>query len=201
MAHRKRLADRDVFTTGDIARLCNVTIRTVIRWFESGALPGYKIPGSKTRRVPREQLIAFLRAHGMPLGELAAPGGAAAGARRILVVDDEPAIAEMLRALLKSRGFVVEVALNGYEAGTRTVTFAPHLIVLDYNLGDSTGLDVARTVRSNEALASTKILCMSGMLEGDAVREVLAHGVDDFVRKPLDLADVVARVDRLLAAP
>jgi excisionase family DNA binding protein len=59
-----------VFTTGQVAKICKVAPRTVIKWFDAGKLKGYKIPGSNDRRIPREALIRFLTEHGMPLGEL-----------------------------------------------------------------------------------------------------------------------------------
>ena len=57
-----------VFTTGQVAKICKVAPRTVSKWFDSGRLKGYRIPGSQDRRIPREYLIKFLKEHGMPLG-------------------------------------------------------------------------------------------------------------------------------------
>ena len=64
------MAMKKVFTTGQVAKICKVAPRTVSKWFDSGRLKGYRIPGSQDRRIPREQLIRFLKEHGMPLGEL-----------------------------------------------------------------------------------------------------------------------------------
>ena len=61
---------RTIFTTGQVAKICKVAPRTVSKWFDSGRLRGYRIPGSQDRRIPREHLIRFLKEHGMPLGEL-----------------------------------------------------------------------------------------------------------------------------------
>ena len=59
-----------VFTTGQVAKICKVAPRTVSKWFDSGALHGYRIPGSKDRRIPLNQLIRFMKQHGMPLNGL-----------------------------------------------------------------------------------------------------------------------------------
>jgi uncharacterized protein (TIGR02996 family)/excisionase family DNA binding protein len=56
---------RQVFTTGQVAKMCNVSQRTIRHWFDAGRLRGYRIPGTQDRRIPREQLICFLREHGM----------------------------------------------------------------------------------------------------------------------------------------
>lgn len=187
--------DREVLTTGDVARICNVTIRTVIRWFESGSLSGYKIPGSRERRIPRDKLVEFMQRHGMPLGELAPRSGR----KRILIVDDEPGIVEMLVRFFREFDlFEIQSATNGYAAGAMTVQFRPDVLVIDFNLGDITALDVARTVRGDPALATTRILCMSGFVTEEESVRLLSEGIDDFVRKPLDLLDMQRRVIRLL---
>ena len=63
---------KKVFTTGQVAKICKVAPRTVSKWFDSGRLRGYRIPGSQDRRIPREHLLRFLKEHGMPLGDLEA---------------------------------------------------------------------------------------------------------------------------------
>src|SRR4029450_5388146 len=80
---------KDVLTTGDVARTCGVTIRTVIKWFEEGRLEGYKLPGSRDRRFTRSALERFLRANDMPMELL---GRAPDGAPRVLVADDDAAV-------------------------------------------------------------------------------------------------------------
>lgn len=73
-----------VFTTGEVARICKVAPRTIAKWFDSGRLKGYRIPGSQGRRIPREYLIKFLKEHGMetsdvPEDTVAIPGGDSQG--------------------------------------------------------------------------------------------------------------------------
>ena len=62
--------DKDVLTTGEVARICNVAPRTVSKWFDSGQLRGYRIPGSKDRRIPLNALIKFMKSHGIPMDGL-----------------------------------------------------------------------------------------------------------------------------------
>src|SRR5262245_3289173 len=61
---------KKVFTTGQVAGIVKVAPRTVVKWFDSGRLRGYRIPGTQDRRVPREHLVRFLKEHARPLGEL-----------------------------------------------------------------------------------------------------------------------------------
>src|SRR5947199_7093143 len=73
---------KDVLTTGEVAKICNVAPRTVSKWFDSGALHGYRIPGSKDRRIPLTQLIRFMKQHGNP------PNGLMTGQTRGMIVDE-----------------------------------------------------------------------------------------------------------------
>ena len=183
--------DQEVFTTGEVAKACNVTIRTVIRWIDTGQLDGYKIPGSRDRRVPRPNLIKFMEAHGLPLGVL----DPNAGRKRVLIVDDDEAILELLEPFVRTLGDVeVATASNGYEAGTKTISLKPDVLLIDYNLGDITGLDVARTARTHEELKEMRIVCMSGFLDESNLEQIRAEGVDDFLKKPLDLARLGERL-------
>ena len=59
--------EKDVLTTGEVAKICNVASRTVSKWFDSGQLRGYRIPGSKDRRIPVSNLIKFMKSHGIPM--------------------------------------------------------------------------------------------------------------------------------------
>ena len=86
---------RKVFTTGQVAKICKVAPRTVSKWFDSGRLRGYRIPGSQDRRIPREHLIRFLKEHGMPLGELEEEGW-----HKILIIGAEKLFIDRIRELL-----------------------------------------------------------------------------------------------------
>lgn len=66
--------DQRAFTTGQVAKMCKVAGRTVCKWFDSGRLKGYRVPGSNDRRVPRESLVEFMTEYGFPLPP--EPGGA-----------------------------------------------------------------------------------------------------------------------------
>src|SRR5258708_737143 len=113
---------KDVLTTGEVAKICNVAPRTVSKWFDSGALHGYRIPGSKDRRIPLNQLIRFMKQHGMPLN------GLMTGCTRVLIVDDEQDIVEVLEKILEDEAkYEVEVARSGFAAG---ITAARHFHLL-----------------------------------------------------------------------
>ncbi|MHC4124101.1 MAG: helix-turn-helix domain-containing protein [Planctomycetota bacterium] len=58
--------DNHVLTMGDVARICNVSPRTAIKWFDRGILSGYRLPGSNDRRVPIEEFLYFIKVNNMP---------------------------------------------------------------------------------------------------------------------------------------
>ena len=124
---------KKVFTTGQVAKICKVAPRTVSKWFDSGRLRGYRIPGSQDRRIPREQLIKFLKEHGMPLGELEEEEW-----HKVLVIGAEKLFIERLREILpEDEDYKYEIAQSGFEAGIMAESFHPDTIVIDLALGRS----------------------------------------------------------------
>src|ERR671914_1525760 len=99
---------KTVFTTGEAAKICKVSQQTIIRCFDSGQLKGFRVPGSRFRRIPRDQLYSFMRDNGIPTDALES------GKRKILIVDDDVEIVEMIGKVLEEDGrFEVRIAANG----------------------------------------------------------------------------------------
>ena len=187
------LAIKKIFTTGEAAKVCKVSQQTIIRCFDSGRLGGFRVPGSKFRRIPRDELIRFMKANDIPLEAIEG------GTKRVLVVDDDPEILALFTALLEREGgFDVKTASTGYDAGMLTESFRPHLIVLDYMLPDVNGNIVCDRIRSGERADQVKILCVSGVVNRAEVDELLGSGADDFMQKPFDVDALMGRVNQLL---
>ena len=185
---------KDVLTTGEVAKICNVAPRTVSKWFDSGALHGYRIPGSKDRRIPLNQLIRFMKQHGMPLN------GLMTGCTRILIVDDEQDIVEVLEKILEDEAkYEVEVAKGGFAAGVIAEKFRPHVILLDMNLSDIDGKEVAKQVKNNPDLQLTKVIAMSGKLMDEDAKGLSAQGFDGFLKKPFHVKQVIEAVEDAMA--
>jgi len=126
------------------------------------------------------------------------PGGAARAepAPRILVVDDEPSITDLVATVLRYEGFRVEVAATGHDALTAATSMHPHLIVLDVMLPDIDGFEVQRRLASDGLRVPTLFLTARDATE-DKVRG-LTMGADDYVTKPFSLEELVARVRAIL---
>ena len=186
--------EKRIFTTGEAAEVCKVSQQTIIRCFDSGRLGGFRVPGSKFRRIPRADLIKFMRENDIPVDALDARM-----TKRVLVVDDDPQILEVFNDLLgKDARFEVRTCSTGYEAGMLTEAFRPHVIVLDFMLPDVNGNIVCRRLRERDEFASTKIIFVSGVVAQDQIEKLKEAGADEFVRKPFDIRAFVGRLESLV---
>ena len=185
---------KDVLTTGEVAKICNVAPRTVSKWFDSGALHGYRIPGSKDRRIPLNQLIRFMKQHGMPLN------GLMTGCTRVLIVDDEQDIVEVLEKILEDEAkYEVEVARGGFAAGITAEKFRPHVMLVDMHLKDIDAPEVCKQVKKNPDLQLTSVIAMSGKLSDAEANGLAAVGFDSFLRKPFHVRQVIEAVEDAMA--
>ena len=184
---------KTVFTTGEAAEICKVSQQTIIRCFDSGRLKGFRVPGSRFRRIPLDALVAFRKENGIPVDALNN------GKRRILVVDDDPEIVELFVDVLERDGrFEVKTANSGYDAGMLTQEFNPDLLILDYMLPDINGNVVCQTIRANPAFEHVKIIIVSGVVNQEEINDLLKAGADEFVKKPFNIEKLIERVGELL---
>ena len=184
---------KTVFTTGEAAKICKVSQQTIIRCFDSGQLKGFRVPGSRFRRIPRDQLYAFMRDNGIPTDALDS------GKRKILVVDDDPDLVELIVDHLERDGrFEVRSVNNGFQAGMQIKEFRPDLVVLDVMLPDINGKEVCKLVRSEKSMDEVRIICISGMGEPDKIQELRDAGANDFMQKPFDVEALMERICQLL---
>jgi len=184
---------KTVFTTGEAAKVCKVSQQTIIRCFDNGQLKGFRVPGSKFRRIPREALYRFMKDNGIPTDALES------GKRKVLVVDDDPDIVDVITKGLEEDGrFEIRVANTGFDAGMMVKEYRPDMIVLDVMLPDINGREVCHRVRSDAALEDVRILCISGMIEDDKIQELRLAGADDFMHKPFDVLYLIDRMCQLL---
>jgi excisionase family DNA binding protein len=184
---------KTVFTTGEAAKICKVSQQTIIRCFDNGQLKGFRVPGSKFRRIPREALYKFMKDNGIPTDALES------GKRKVLLVDDDGELVDLMTKVLEEDGrFEVRVASNGFDAGMMVKEYRPDLIVLDVMLPDINGKEVCHRVRADPTLEDVRILCISGMIEEDKIQELRLSGADDFLHKPFDIEELIDRMCGLL---
>jgi len=184
---------KELFTTGEAAEICKVSQQTIIRCFDSGRLEGFRVPGSRFRRIPRDSLVRFMKDNDIPLDSLGS------GRKKVLIVDDDAEIIElMVDVLSRDDRFEVRTAASGYEAGIQTEQFKPDVILLDYMLPDVNGNVVCHTIRQNPKFEGIKIIIVSGVIKQDEIDQLLKSGAQDFVRKPFDITELVDRICAVL---
>ncbi len=185
---------RNVLTTGDVAKICNVAPRTVSKWFDSGQLKGYRIPGSKDRRIPLNELIRFMKANNMPTEALAA------GKIRVLVLDSDERSGHGLQDALKTHGgYDVLVAHNGFEAGAAAQKFSPHVVLINLLTNGIDAHAVCTSMRSSEDFATIKIVALANQLGAQEAMALMQKGFDGYVSDPGDAGEIIRKIEEATA--
>lgn len=182
--------EKDVLTTGEVAKICNVASRTVSKWFDAGQLEGYRIPGSKDRRIPIDKLIKFMKVHGIPLD------GLMSGNTRVLIVDEDDDVVGTLKDILREKtNYEVRAARSYFEAGYECERFRPHVMLIDIHMGDSHAEPIAKFVRTTDDLQVTKVIAMSNKLTDGQSAQLAHNGFDGALRKPFSVRQVIEAIE------
>ena len=178
-----------VFTTGQVSKICQVAPRTVSKWFDSGRLQGYRIPGSNDRRVPRENLVVFMKEHGIPLGPLA-PNLCS----KVLLVGIDRKTEDLLRTTLPADRYEIRAAATLFEAGSLTTGWNPSCLVIDVSLGRNQVEEMAQVLRRSVDEQAPKLIALlsSNNVDGDIDPSLF----DDRFRPPYDTALLAARIQQ-----
>jgi excisionase family DNA binding protein len=167
---------KSILTTGDVAVYCAVSPRTVTKWFDSGRLRGYRIPGSQDRRIPRGNLLEFCRKHGIPTDRIEADGQ-----YRILVVGADAVLLAGLKGVLQQSADVqFHAAASGFEAGVRANAVRPDCVVVDAAIGRIEASVIAQALRADRDREQLALIA----LVGDS--DTGPAGFDDAFRLPYD---------------
>lgn len=179
----------EMMTTGQAAKLCGVSVRTIINWINQGKLKSHKLPGNRgDNRILYSDLYAFLKVTNLPIPEELEPKKDIA-----VVVDDDEGMARGIARQLKSLGYVTGLAHNGFDAGIAYATLKPTLLTLDLQMPRMDGFQLLRQLKSRE---TCKIMVISGMAP-EALDKALRLGADAVLPKPYDHEAFAAAVRSL----
>ena len=179
---------KDVLTTGQVAQLCNVAPRTVTKWFDSGQLGGYRIPGSKDRRIPMSELIRFMKAHNMPTDTLEN------GQMRVLIIDADAQSSQQFAKTLQTKGsFETQCAHNSFDAGLMAEKFSPQIILIHLMAGQINAHQLCSHVRLQDDLQETRLIAMAQGLNGNELAALQKKGFDAILSDASD-ADQAVKV-------
>jgi len=191
---REMAKGKNVLTTGDVARICNVAPRTVSKWFDSGQLKGYRIPGSKDRRIPLSELLRFMKAHNIPTGALPV------GKLRILIVDGNEHAASVLADSLQTKAdYEIRTVRSSFETGVIAQKFAPHVILINLLAKDIDAAAICKSVRLDEDLQTIKVIALANHLRDSEAAALLQKGFDGYVSDSADVSQVIKRVEEATA--
>jgi len=129
-------------------------------------------------------------------GLRALPVGPADRGQRVLVVDDDEYVRHLLASALRFAGFIVDTSADGHAALRRVTAFDPDLVLLDVMMPALDGIEVCRRLRA--AGLETPVIFLTARDEPEDKVSGLTHGGDDYVTKPFDLDELVARIDAVL---
>ncbi len=185
---------KNVLTTGDVARICNVAPRTVSKWFDTGQMKGYRIPGSKDRRIPVAELIRFMKAHNMPAPTLPI------GNIRVLIVNSNEKAASALADTLRTKtDYEVQTTHSDFETGAIAQKFAPHVLLVNLLAEDIDAAGLCKSIRSNEDLQTIKIIALAGELNDSESAALLQKGFDGCISDSADVAEVIKKIEEATA--
>ena len=185
---------KNVLTTGDVARICNVAPRTVSKWFDSGQLKGYRIPGSKDRRIPVSELIRFMKVHNMPAAALPV------GKIRVLVIDSDADAALALADVLKNKAdYEVQTVSSNFETGVVAQKFTPHVLLINLFAKAIDATEICKNIRASEDLQTIKVIALANQLSDSEADALLQKGFDGYISNPPDPTEVIKTVEEATA--
>ncbi len=181
-------------TSGEIASYCDVNLRTVIRWIESGKLKGFKLPGRGNNRILVEDFIEFLERHDMPIPDalkgIASPS--------ILIVDDEMPVAKSIQRVARRAGFDSYIATGGFQAGIMLSQYEPKVMTLDLSMPGMDGYSVIEFTREQSKHKDLKIVVISA-LDDISLERALEIGADATLQKPFSNHDLTNVLEQFMS--
>jgi len=185
---------KNVLTTGDVAKICNVAPRTVSKWFDTGQLKGYRIPGSKDRRIPVSELIRFMKANNMPAPALPV------GKIRVLIVNSNGGAASALAETLRTKAdYEVQTANSNFETGTIAQKFAPHVLLVSLLAESIDATSICKSIRTNEDLQTIRIIALANQLSDSESAALLQKGFDGSISNSDDTGEIIKKIEEATA--
>lgn len=182
-------------TTGEIAKYCHVTYRTVLVWIDEGKLKSYATPGGHNR-VKVEDFLEFLKKFNMPIPD---DFTGVIKRKKILIVDDDKSMVNAIVRVLKLENrYEIDFAFDGFDAGRKLFEFNPDIVLLDIKMPGIDGYEVARRIKSMPYETGIKIIVLSAYFEEDGKEKMLSIGVDACMDKPFKQEELISKIKELV---
>ena len=182
-------------TTGKIAKYCEVNVKTVLKWIEDKELESHALPSGKNR-VPRESFVSFLKRFNLPVPQELE----VSGSPRILIVDDEANVIQGIMRSLKTADYIIDSALNGFDAGQKLITFKPDMVLLDICMPGMDGVEVLRRLRASNETRHIKVIVISGYVDAETEEILKQIGVEGIISKPFYREELLQLMEKVATA-
>lgn len=181
-----KIPSEPVFTTKGAAKLCKVSLSTIVYWFDKNLIEGYRTPGGH-RRIYVKKLEEFLRTHEIPLR-----GRMPAEKFKVLVVDDEPYVIDFFVKTISYIDPSIEVAAarNGFQAGRLLSTFRPNLVFLDLVMPSLDGFEVCKLIKDDPETRKITVVAITGHCSEEDTDRILNAGFSKLMLKPIMVEDI-----------
>jgi len=183
---------KEYLTVGEIANFCRVGRATVHRWVAKNKIKSFKLPSGHTR-VESGDFVNFLNEYNMPVPE----EFHTANYKRILVVDDDDAVLKSVKDMLEdidNLNCKIELATGGIQGCLKLGSFKPDVLILDLNMPDLAGLDVANELYHSPSQSSTQVLVITGFADENIFARLKDIGVEKILIKPFNFEDLKKHV-------
>jgi len=185
-------------TTGKAAKICGVRVNTIKSWIQNGSLHAIQTPGGHWR-IPQDAFLEFVARHSIPLPESMKDQATTLEQRRILIIDDDPMVHELIVGALDLSPFHYEIksAYDGCSGLMQVGLFRPHVLILDIMLPEINGLEVIHRLKhQSENLGGMKILAITAATDRFLVMKKLKEAEPEAIlSKPLKLDVMLETVE------
>lgn len=191
----RRLARKDVFSTGEAATLCQVSQQTIIRCFDKGKLKGFRVPGSRFRRIPREDLLRFMRENDIA-SDVLAPASVI-----LLIATIDPRLRDIAQHAVAELGdgrVHVEHVDCPCRAGIYIASERPDLFILDAAMPGANAASICRHLKQHADLRQMRIIILAKPEQAREMVSLLKAGADRVMSKPVDEADLRRDIKAML---
>jgi excisionase family DNA binding protein len=178
----------ELFTASDVARFCQVDLKTIHNWADKGEIRHFRTPG-RHLRFRRLDVLDFLRKYGYPIPEVLRMGKP-----KVVVIDDDPAVLAALRKTL-ARKFDLTTFQDPFDALVAVGALQPDALVIDVKMNALDGLRALERLRTIDATAH--IRCIVYSAHEEAKKAATDAGAYDFIKKG-DLAELRDSLERLM---
>jgi excisionase family DNA binding protein len=208
-------------TSFEVAAACGVSARTVSNWIRHGSIPAHRTVGGHAR-ISAEDLRQFLSERRMPmppeLTERQRPGPRHVDRQprstrsaivrqpekelrerpRVLIIDDDEALLEVMKEVLSGAGYDADTARHGFLAGYLLAHFHPNVIVLDIMMPGLDGYEVLSLVRKRSDARGIPVVACTSLKGPDVESRLIAAGFNGYIKKPIDFSALRATLAALL---